>query len=403
MPQVLQDDQQAHFTVVDILQQLIRARSVTPNDAGTLAYLSKQLSKLGFEVVDIESNGVKNLIAHRRFGEGPVLAYSGHVDVVPATTEGWIVDPFSGEIVDGIVYGRGAADMKGSIAAMLNATRSLCESELNRCGTLYWLITSDEEGEATDGSAIIAEYLREQDIALDACLVGEPTSHKLVGDTIKNGRRGAISGRFIVKGKAGHVAYPELAKNAAHIAGDLVTKLAQLSWPKDVAGSKTTLQVTGLTVPNIVDNLVPASCEITFNVRYSHGYKSDEICQRLAALSDTVDAEVNVVWERPCESFYTGKQAHNCFLSLIERVISDELGYYPTLSTAGGTSDGRFFANENTQVVECGVKNESIHQVNEHVPITDLVTIERIYERILAAYLTEGQSDSELVADCSRF
>ncbi|MDK1287031.1 succinyl-diaminopimelate desuccinylase [Pseudoalteromonas umbrosa] len=389
MPQPLQPHVQTIPSVVEKLQHLIRARSITPDDAGTIALLHKQLQKCDFEVELIESNGVKNLIACKHFGDGPVFAYSGHVDVVPATPEGWVVDPFSAEIVDDIIYGRGAADMKGSVAAMLNATIDFCLSSTKKNGSFYWLITSDEEGEATDGSVLIAEYLKKRGVVLDACLVGEPTSHKLVGDTIKNGRRGAISGRFLINGKAGHVAYPEFAVNAAHIAGELVTQLSHLNWPLDEPGSKTTLQVTGITVPNIVDNLVPAVCEVTFNVRYSHGYKSNDICHKLTALADCFDADIDISWERPCESFYTGKKQSNCFLSLIENVIAEELGQYPALSTAGGTSDGRFFANEYTQVVECGVKNDSIHQVNEHVSIADLLSIEQIYKRILYAYLSE--------------
>ncbi|AOT07409.1 succinyl-diaminopimelate desuccinylase [Pseudoalteromonas luteoviolacea] len=387
MPYPLQKNAKNFPSVVSILQYLIRANSVTPNDAGTIAYLAHQLSQLDFNIEVMESNGVKNLIAHRQFGQGSTFAYSGHVDVVPATAEGWLVEPFSGDIIDGVIYGRGAADMKGSVAAMLNATKAFCKSNQAKYGTFFWLITSDEEGEATDGSVLIAEYLRQNGISLDACLVGEPTSHKQVGDTIKNGRRGAISGRFTVHGKSGHVAYPEFALNAAHIAGKLVTQLSNLEWTKDVPGSKTTLQVTGLTVPDIVDNLVPAICEVTFNVRYSHGYKSHDICQRLADIAQNMEGDIKINWERPCESFYTGKKSDNCFLSLIENVISEELGQYPSLSTAGGTSDGRFFASEQTQVIECGVKNETIHQVNEHVAIADLLAIERIYKRILFKYL----------------
>ncbi|KZN64483.1 hypothetical protein N473_14255 [Pseudoalteromonas luteoviolacea CPMOR-1] len=387
MPYPLKNNAKSVPSVASILQRLIKARSVTPNDAGTITYLAERLSELEFNIEVIESNGVKNLIAHRRFGEGPIFSYSGHVDVVPATSEGWRVDPFSGDIIDGVIYGRGAADMKGSVAAMLNATKDFCNANIAKQGTFYWLITSDEEGEATDGSVLIAEYLKQRGVVLDACLVGEPTSHKHVGDTIKNGRRGAISGRFTVQGKSGHVAYPEFTVNAAHIAGELVTQLANLAWSKDEPGSKTTLQVTGLTVPNIVDNLVPATCEIMFNVRYSHGYKSHDICQRLTEVAQTIDTDIKVTWERPCESFYTGKKVDNCFLSLVENVISQELGQYPSLSTAGGTSDGRFFANELTQVVECGVKNDTIHQVNEHVAIADLLAIEQIYKRVLFKYL----------------
>ncbi|MBQ4813080.1 succinyl-diaminopimelate desuccinylase [Pseudoalteromonas luteoviolacea] len=383
MSHLLQTSTGSYSSTVDVLRHLIQARSITPNDAGTLNFLEFQLKKLGFSVEQLVCNGVKNLIATRHFGDGPTLAYSGHVDVVPAQPEGWLVDPFSGQVIDGVMYGRGAADMKGSIAAMLNATRQLCLDTSPSVGTFYWLITSDEEGEAEYGSLEIARHLQSKGVVLDACLVGEPTSNKTVGDTIKNGRRGAISGRITIHGKAGHVAYPDKAVNAAHIAGELVTKLTELCWSKDVPGSQTTLQVTGITIPNIVDNLVPANCELTFNIRYSHAYKSQEVCEIVESLTQQPKFSAQLQWERPCESFYTGIKDNNCFLSLVEHAISKELGHFPALSTAGGTSDGRFFANNNTQVVECGVKNESIHQVNEHVSIADLNAIESIYLRIL--------------------
>ncbi|TQF73033.1 succinyl-diaminopimelate desuccinylase [Pseudoalteromonas luteoviolacea] len=385
MSHLLQTPKTVYSSTVDVLRYLIQARSITPSDAGTLNFLATQLQELDFTVEQFICNGVKNLIARRTFGEGPTLAYSGHVDVVPAQPAGWRVDPFSGQVIDGVMYGRGAADMKGSIAAMLSATRHLCSMEKNKpnLGTFYWLITSDEEGEAEYGSLEIARYLQHRGVILDACLVGEPTSGKIVGDTIKNGRRGAISGRITINGKAGHVAYPENTINAAHIAGELVTQLAQLNWQKDVPGSQTTLQVTGITVPNIVDNLVPASCEITFNIRYSHAYKSKEVCEIVKSVTGQDKFCAQLQWERPCESFYTGKKAERCFLSLVEHAISKQLGHFPALSTAGGTSDGRFFANADTQVVECGVKNDSIHQVNEHVSLGDLDAIEGIYLSIL--------------------
>ncbi|MCO7190299.1 MULTISPECIES: succinyl-diaminopimelate desuccinylase [unclassified Pseudoalteromonas] len=371
---------------VNTLRRLITAPSVTPDDAGTIEYLSQRLSALGFECTPLDCNGVRNLVARRQFGPGPVMAFAGHVDVVPANPRGWIAHPFAAAVIDDVIYGRGAADMKGGVAAMLSATERLCEQTQHCQGTLFWLITSDEEGEAEYGSKIMAEYLAQQGVTLDACLVGEPTSHQQVGDTIKNGRRGAISGRIQIQGKAGHVAYPEQTINAAHIAGELVNELANISWWKDVLGSQTSLQVTGLTVPDIVDNLVPASCEITFNVRYSHAYKSREIYQIVAQALAPWGDHVNVQWERPCESYYTGSREAACFLSLVEQAIFRVRGQFPALSTAGGTSDGRFFASNETQVIECGVKNDSIHQVNEHVSVADLHAIEEIYTAVLTDY-----------------
>lgn len=375
---------QPQVGVVSYLQQLIRYRSVTPDQAGAMDWLEQQLETRGFRCHRFYSNGVTNLIADYYFSEGAAFAFSGHIDVVPATATGWRVAPFSGDIVDGAIYGRGAADMKGGVAAMLSATDALLADDSAKKGHFYWLITSDEEGEAEHGSQLIAHYLQQQGIELDGCLVGEPTADKQVGDTIKNGRRGAISGRIQVKGKAGHVAYPEHTVNAAQIAGELVTRLGAINFTKDIESSKTTLQVTGLSVPNIVDNMVPAKCEITFNVRYSHGYHSDDIvtliAQQLARFKDCFTIE----WERPCEPYYTGKSDNRIdLLAEVESAIHHCTHSYPRLSTSGGTSDGRFFANNHTQVVECGVRNHTIHQVNEHVPIGDLHAITAIYTQTL--------------------
>ncbi|BBN80854.1 succinyl-diaminopimelate desuccinylase [Pseudoalteromonas sp. A25] len=375
------------LTTVEKLQKLIQAPSITPEDAGTLSWLATRLHELGFEILLLEeTQGVRNLVARRCFTHGPHFAFAGHVDVVPATSKGWLASPFSGDIIDGCIIGRGAADMKGDIAAMLSATEQLCALDMEAKGTFYWLLTSDEEGEAEFGSKRIAGFLDEQDIKLDACLVGEPTSDKNVGDTIKNGRRGALSGRLQVNGKAGHVAYPDNTINAAHIAGEIVSALTQLVWWKDEPGSKTHLQVTGITVPNIVDNLVPSECEITFNVRYSHAYRSDDVCELIGSVLEKWQSNLQCVWERPCEPYYTGAKKQNCFLSLTEKAIYQAIGQYPSLSTSGGTSDGRFFASPHTQVIECGVRNHTIHQVNEHVSIADLHVIEKIYFNVLKEF-----------------
>ncbi|MCO7206692.1 MULTISPECIES: succinyl-diaminopimelate desuccinylase [Pseudoalteromonas] len=365
--------------VVETLQTLLRFKSVTPAQAGAIDWLEGNLSQLGFDCEVFSFNHVTNLIAKITFGEGPIVAFSGHIDVVPAAKGDWRVDPFSGEIVDGSVYGRGAADMKGGVAAMLCATKRFLAQKSNKRGTFYWLITSDEEGEAEYGSLLIAERLAKQGVVLDGCLVGEPTSHLHVGDTIKNGRRGALSARLSIQGKAGHVAYPENTLNAAHLSAEVVKRLTAISWHKDEASSATTLQVTGINIANVVDNLVPAQCEITFNVRYSHGYKSKDVKEEIQFALADLASQLTLVWERPCESFYTLHQASNCLLQQLEQAVHEITGSFPMLSTSGGTSDGRFFANEHTQVIECGVRNHTIHQVNEHVPIADLKTIEQIY------------------------
>ena len=371
--------------VVKNTQTLIRFESVTPNQGGAIDWLSNELTALGFNCEQFICEGVTNLIAYVSFEqEGPCVAFSGHIDVVPAESGNWLSPPFAGNIINNAVYGRGAADMKGGVAAMLGATKALLKDTKNKKGRFYWLITSDEEGEAEFGSEVIAARLAKNNIQLDGCIVGEPTSSTHVGDTIKNGRRGAISSRIKVHGKAGHVAYPQNTINAAHIAGNIVNCLSNLTWPDDEPSSKTTLQVTGININNVVDNLVPSQCEITFNVRYSHGYTSNAIKHCISAALSEYAQHLEVEWERACEPYYTPPTNGWSLLQQLEHTIYAQTGSYPMLSTSGGTSDGRFFANQHTQVIECGVKNSTIHQVNEHVPVDDLLKIEAIYTDLLA-------------------
>lgn len=379
-------DEKVDVDVINFAQTLVKAKSITPEDAGTINWLAKQLTLLEFEIELLHVNGVSNLIACRHFGEGPKLGFIGHVDVVPANDKGWKVPPFSGELLDGYVYGRGVADMKGGIAAMLSATKKLLNQTQSNLGSMYWLITSDEEGEAEYGSKEIANFLAKNNVVLDACLVGEPTADEISGDAIKNGRRGALSGRINIKGKAGHVAYPENSINAAHLSGRVINNLSSIVWTKDEAGSKTGLQVTGVKVNNSVDNIIPDNCEITFNIRYSHNYNSQQIVYLVEGALAEVRDYIICEWERPCEPYYTGHRQDNCFLTLVERAIYATCGHYPKLTTAGGTSDGRFFSNSHTQVIECGVANTTIHQTNERVAIADLIQVERIYQAILKSY-----------------
>ncbi|MEO2266379.1 succinyl-diaminopimelate desuccinylase [Pseudoalteromonas sp. YIC-656] len=367
---------------VRYLQQLIRFRSVTPDEAGAIGWLSEQLEQRGFCCHRFTIAGVTNLIAKIEFGSGPSVAFCGHIDVVPAVASRWQCDPFAGDIIAGEIIGRGAADMKGGVAAMLEATDRLLADAPSK-GTFYWLITSDEEGEAEYGSALIADYLEQHGVVLDACIVGEPTSEQKVGDTIKNGRRGALSAKLQVSGKAGHVAYPEHTINAAHLGAQIAMALQEIVWHKDIEGSKTSLQVTGLHVPNSLDNLVPAQCQINFNVRYSHGYMSRDIQLQIGEALSRWHEHINISWERPCEPYYTAGNKDFDFITLVEGAIFQCTHSYPKLSTSGGTSDGRFFANAHTQVIECGVRNHTIHQDNERVPVKDLLKITDIYTATL--------------------
>lgn len=374
------------FNTLSTLRTLINAKSITPNDAGSIEWISKHLLSYGFSIETFEVRGVKNLIASYVFGDGPKLGFLGHVDVVPAPLNGWKADPFSGEIIDGYIYGRGAADMKGGIAAMLTATERLMTHSKQCKGSLYWLITSDEEGEAEFGSKEIARHLSAQNIILDACLVGEPTADEISGDVIKNGRRGALSGCIKIIGKAGHVAYPNNAINAAHTAAQVIDKIISIDWEKDGVGSQTGLQVTGLEVQNSVDNVIPNNCQIRFNVRYSHNYDSRAVVASIEEALASHESHIQYEWERPCESYYTGSKQSHCFLELVERSVHEVTGHFPQLTTNGGTSDGRFFSSNQTQVIECGVCNSTIHQVNERVALDDLARVETIYFQILKNY-----------------
>ena len=381
--------QRLNAELINKLQTLIQFKSVTPNQAGAIDWLVEQLCEQGFCCEKFTSSGVTNLIAHIKFNEGPCVAFSGHIDVVPADNGDWLTPPFDGRIINGVIYGRGAADMKGGVAAMLTATKKLINSTSSKVGTFYWLITSDEEGEAEFGSAQIANKLSSNGIVLDGCIVGEPTSSTHVGDTIKNGRRGALSARILVKGRAGHVAYPQNTINAAHISAKIVNKLSEQAWHLDDAGSKTTLQVTGINIDNVVDNLVPSHCEITFNIRYSHRYSSEKIKSILNNSLDEFSRYITINWERPCEPYYTQPKSKWSLITCVEQAIHSQTGNYPVLSTSGGTSDGRFFANSHTQVIECGLRNHTIHQVNEHVSIDDLIKVEAIYYDLLSRIYIE--------------
>ncbi|MFZ8201766.1 succinyl-diaminopimelate desuccinylase [Alteromonas portus] len=376
--------------LISYLKELVNHQSITPCDAGLIEMLAADLNSLGFEVDTFERNQVKNLIAKRHFGVGPTLAFSGHVDVVPARLEAWHTNPFEASIQGGIIYGRGTTDMKGGIAAMMSATRALISSRDDLSGTFYWLLTSDEEGEAECGSKLIAERLKNDGIVLDACLIGEPTSNHRVGDTIRNGRRGSISGSIQFTGKAGHVAYPEQTINSAHVAGQLIPRLLTITWEKEPIN--TNLQITGINTSTNLDNIVPDLCVVNFNIRYSHLYSSQEVIDKVKGVLSVDEKAFNLTWSRACEPYSTPKRSDNCFLNLMEESIFENIDRFPLINTIGGTSDGRFFANGHTQVVECGVRNNSIHQANEHVSIDDLIKIEQIYSSVLSKFF--GKNDS---------
>ena len=365
---------------------LMARASITPQDAGCQSYLIYKLEKLGFFCEKYTINGVSNLIA--RWGQGPNhFAFSGHTDVVPpGPLDKWKSPPFSPVISKNKLYGRGAADMKTGIAAMLAATERTIDSLDGSKVSFWWLITSDEEGEAEWGSKWIAEYLASKNVQLDMCLVGEPSASASTGDTIKIGRRGSLSGTIHIAGKQGHVAYPKTAVNAIHKASNVINALTQYPFDKgsdDFPG--TSLQITHMDTGSFTDNIVPSAVRIEFNVRYSWQFNQNSLSVLLRSIINSIDTEAEVSFSRPCEAYLSkpNSNAEHCLIACVEKAIKGATGRYPVISTSGGTSDGRFFASEHTQVVEVGVPNTTIHQINEHIHVSDLLTLEDIYTDIL--------------------
>lgn len=365
---------------------LMARASITPQDAGCQSYLIYKLEKLGFFCEKYTINGVSNLIA--RWGQGPNhFAFSGHTDVVPpGSLDKWKSPPFSPVISKNKLYGRGAADMKTGIAAMLAATERTIASLDKEKVSFWWLITSDEEGEAEWGSKWIAEYLASKNVQLDMCLVGEPSASASTGDTIKIGRRGSLSGTIHIAGKQGHVAYPKTAVNAIHKASNVINALTQYPFDEgsdDFPG--TSLQITHMDTGSFTDNIVPGAVRIEFNVRYSWQFNQNSLSVLLRSIINSIDTEAEVSFSRPCEAYLSkpNSNAEHCLIACVEKAIKGATGRYPVISTSGGTSDGRFFASEHTQVVEVGVPNTTIHQINEHIHVSDLLTLEDIYTDIL--------------------
>lgn len=387
------------------LIQLVHRPSITPNDAGCQQYLSRLFHQWGMTVECFEIEGVSNLIA--KIGQGSTrIAFAGHTDVVPAPyPENWDSDPFTLTIKDNLVIGRGVADMKGGIASMLTAFElSLPHLDLDTF-TFYFLITSDEEGEAEFGTQEIMEKLELTNEVPHFCIIGEPTSQTQVGDVIKIGRRGSISGEITIHGVQGHVAYPQEANNAAHRAMMLGRWLSELSWDegtKDFPGSH--LQITGINTGTWTDNIIPGQCSLNFNIRYSHKQTQSQITQRISdglMQLKQLTKDIQIKWSRPCSPYFTASDAvpevtgsetissgleNVADLDLIaetEKSIFNEMKLFPRLSVSGGTSDGRFIAAKGTQVVEVGLPNHSIHKTNEHVSTQDLYELTKVYKTLI--------------------
>lgn len=372
--------------VIHYARELIRYPSVTPDDAGCQPWLADKLGQLGFTCEHLRYGEVDNLWA-RRGTEGPLFVFAGHTDVVPpGDLDAWDSQPFSPDIRDGLLYGRGAADMKSSIAAMLVAVEEFIDSYPDHKGSIGFLITSDEEGPAVDGTLRVVEHLESRGEKIDWCLVGEPSSSEKLGDVIKNGRRGSLGARLTIHGVQGHVAYPHLARNPVHEAMPALAKLASVKWDR---GNRyfpaTSFQISNINAGTGATNVIPGQCEVLFNFRFSTEVTADQLIEKTESILLDHNLEYDIQWTLSGEPFLT---AEGELVSVSEKAITDVLGYVPQLSTAGGTSDGRFIAPTGAQVLELGPVNASIHKINECTPVDELLQLPRVYQRIVEALLT---------------
>jgi succinyl-diaminopimelate desuccinylase len=368
-------------SVLDLTKALIARPSVTPNDAGCQTLLSERLANAGFKSETLVFEEVTNLWLRKGF-KAPCVVFAGHTDVVPTgPLEQWDTDPFQPAEKNGRLYGRGAADMKSSIAAFTIAAEEFVTQHPNHKGSIAMLITSDEEGPSVNGTVKVCETLSARNEKFDFCIVGEPTSSKTLGDTVKNGRRGSLSGHLTVKGTQGHVAYPHLAVNPIHILAPALQELTQEAWDNGNAYfPPTTFQISNLHSGTGATNVVPGTAELMFNFRFSTESTPESLRQRVHAILDRHRIEYDLLWTLSGEPFLTETGALSQALC---QAIKDETGVKAELSTTGGTSDGRFIAKICPQVVEFGPINASIHQINEHIDLAALEPLKNIYRRTL--------------------
>ena len=376
-----------HSATLELTKQLISRSSVTPDDKGCQQLMIERLEAIGFVIEHLRFDDVDNFWAVRG-QSGPILCFAGHTDVVPTGPESdWTHLPFEPTEQDGQLYGRGAADMKGSLAAMVVAVEQFVAEHPNHSGRIAFLITSDEEGIASNGTVKVVEWLQEQGITPEYCLVGEPSSTARCGDVIKNGRRGSLGCVMRVKGKQGHVAYPHLASNPIHSAAPALNELVAEVWD---AGNEffpaTSFQISNINGGTGATNVIPGELQVTCNFRFSTALTDQILRERTEAILDKHGLDYELDWKLSGQAFLTAEGA------LVEAAVASILevtGIETELSTAGGTSDGRFIAPMGTQVVEIGPVNATIHQVDENVNIADLDILTSIYQRLLAKLFTQ--------------
>ena len=369
-----------------LAQQLLACPSVTPEDAGCMDLIAARLAPLGFTCEYINRNGVRNLWA-RRGTTAPVLMFAGHTDVVPTgPVEKWTSTPFTPTVRDGKLYARGAADMKSSLAAFVVAVEGFIAANPEHRGSLAFLLTSDEEGDATDGTIAVVEALRERGELPDYCIVGEPTSAEAFGDMIKNGRRGSLTGRLTVKGIQGHIAYPHLARNPIHQVAPALAELAATEWDQgNEFFPPTTWQVSNIHGGTGAGNVIPGSVEVLFNFRFATASTPEGLQSRLEGILAKHGLEFEIKWTLGAKPFVTGR---GDLVAATVAAIQAEIGAEPELSTTGGTSDARFIAEICPQIIEFGPLNTTSHKIDEHVNVADLPRLTAIFQRVLTTLLT---------------
>lgn len=367
---------------LELTQQLMSCPSITPNDAGCQQIIAARLAKLGFHLEHLRFEEVDNLWA--RYGTAsPLLVFAGHTDVVPpGPIEAWHADPFQPRIHEGFLYGRGAADMKSGLAAMIIAAENFIQLHPAFPGSIGFLITSDEEGPSLHGTKQVIEILKERNETIDYCIIGEASSEKTLGDQIRIGRRGSLHGTLTVHGIQGHVAYPHLAKNPIHECLNALQELATVVWDNgNESFPPTTFQVTNIHAGDGATNVIPGSLEVLFNLRFSDAVSLQALQERIAQILMSHKLDFDLKLKLSGHPFLT-RQGR--LLQASKQAIHDLTGIDTLLSTGGGTSDGRFIAPTGAEVIEIGPCNNSVHQANEHVRIEDLDQLSKIYQRVLS-------------------
>lgn len=364
---------------------LIQRDSVTPADKGCQPMLAERLANNGFTAEHLRFGDVDNLWCRRGI-DGPLFVFAGHTDVVPTgPVDKWTHAPFSATVDNGILFGRGAADMKGSIAAMVTACERFVADHPQHQGSIAFLLTSDEEGPATDGTVKVIDTLQARQEKIDWCVVGEPTSTEQIADVVKNGRRGSLNGSLTVKGKQGHIAYPHLANNPIHQLAPALAELCAIEWDQGNQDfPPTSFQVSNLTSGTGATNIIPGTVDILFNFRYSTEVTHETLQQQVEAVLNKHNVDYQLNWTLSGKPFRT---ASGQLLESVQAAIKQVTGYETTLSTSGGTSDGRFIAPTGAQVIELGPLNATIHQIDEQVSVADLDTLSLIYQQLLIELL----------------